>query len=84
MPQSATATAQQREQAAARTDKLGCLPMDQRRNQRPHHQGDADGNSNAKRHPEIAHGEAVAHIPDSPHAAKQKSPENDTDESSDP
>ena len=77
MPQSATAMPNSVSRPPrVLTSSLG-LAVDERRNQRSHHQGDADGHSDAERHAEISHGETVAHVADSPHAAKEESPEND-------
>ncbi len=77
MPQSATAMPKSVSRPPRVLTSSWRLTVDERRNQRSHHQGDADGHSDAERHAEISHGEAVAHVADSPHTAKEKSLEND-------
>jgi hypothetical protein len=58
--------------AAARGEQHGCLAVSERRNERAHHQRDADGYADAERHAEVAHGEAVADIADAPHGAEER------------
>ncbi len=60
------------EQAAARGEQHGDLPVHQRRHQRAHDQRDADGHADAQRHAQVAHGEPVTHIADAPHGAEER------------
>ena len=53
------------------------LSVHERRNQRSYDQSDPDGHPDAEGHAEIAHGETVAHVADTPHAAKEESFEHD-------
>ena len=77
MPQSATTMPRRVSRPPRVVTSSRSLAVDERRNQRAHDQGDADGHPDAERHAEIAHGETVAHVADSPHAAKEESLEHD-------
>ena len=59
------------EQPALRVNEHGRLSMHDGRHQRAHNERDSDGDADAQRHAEVAHGKAVAHIAHSPHGAEQ-------------
>ncbi len=61
-----------RELAAAGRDQRSRLAVNQRRNQRAHHQRNANGHANAQRHSQVAHGEPVADVAHAPHRPEQR------------